>query len=119
MNARIVRPGDPEQGLHADIPQPLIKKTAEFPVMMNAVWMLDEFTTDIGATRIGPGSHKSGYAKTPTGVEIKNIQTAVARLGRVLIFHGQCWHGGGANTSHRIRHALFGHYRTGSWMRFQ
>ena len=45
--------------------------------MMNAVWMLDEFTTDIGATRIVPGSHKSGYAKTPTGVEIKNIQTAV------------------------------------------
>ena len=119
LNARIVRPGDTEQHLHGDIPQPLIKKNAEFPVMMNTVWMLDEFTPEIGATRIVPGSHKSGYAQIPKGVEVRNIQTAVAPLGSVLIFNGQCWHGGGANTSNEVRHALFGHYRNGSWMRFQ
>lgn len=119
LNARIVRPGDAEQQLHGDIPQPLIKKNAEFPVMMNTVWMLDEFTAEIGATRIVPGSHKSGYAQTPAGFKIRNIQTAVASLGSVLIFNGQCWHGGGANTSQQTRHALFGHYRNGSWMRFQ
>lgn len=119
LNARIVRPSDPEQKLHGDVPQLLIKKTAEFPIMMNTVWMLDEFTPDIGATRIVPGSHKSGYSQTPPGVEIKMIQTAAAPQGSVLIFNGQCWHGGGANTSQRVRHALFGHYRNGSWMRFQ
>ena len=119
LNARIVRPNDPEQHLHGDIPQPLIKKSAEFPVMMNTVWMLDEFTPEIGATRIVPGSHKSGYAQTPEGMKIKNVQTATAPIGSVLIFNGQCWHGGGANTSDRDRHALFGHYRNGSWMRFQ
>ena len=87
--------------------------------MMNTVWMLDEFTPEIGATRIVPGSHKSGYAQTPEGMKIKNVQTATAPIGSVLIFNGQCWHGGGANTSDRDRHALFGHYRNGSWMRFQ
>jgi ectoine hydroxylase-related dioxygenase (phytanoyl-CoA dioxygenase family) len=30
----------------------------------------------------------------------------------VIVFNGQCWHGGGANTTKdHNRHALFGHYR--------
>lgn len=30
--------------------------------MMNTVWMLDDFTPEIGVTRIVRSSHKSGYA---------------------------------------------------------
>ena len=40
---------------------------------MNVVWMLGEFTMDNGATQIVASSHKSGYAQTPTGVEIRDI----------------------------------------------
>ena len=119
LNARIVRPSDPAQDLHADIPQSLIKKTVGFPVMMNAVWMIDEFTMNNGTTQIVSGLHKSGYAQTSTGGEIRYIQKAVAPLGSVLIFNGQCWDGNGTNTSRRTRNALFGHYRNGSWLRFQ
>ena len=119
LSARIVRLEDQVQHLHGDIPQFLLKKSAEFPVMMNTVWMLDDFTLGIGATRIVLGSHKSGCAQIPEGIEIRNVHTAVAPVGSVLIFNGQCWHGGGANTSDKARHALFGHYRNGSWMRFQ
>ncbi len=95
LSARIVRSKDPVQHLHGDIPQSLLKKSAEFPVMMNTVWMLDGFTPEIGATRIVLGSHKSGYAQIPEGIEIRNVQTAIAPVGSVLIFNGQCWHGGG------------------------
>ena len=95
LSVRIVRPEDLVQHLHGDIPQSLLKKSAEFPVMMNTVWMLDGFTPEIGATRIVLGSHKSGYAQIPEGIEIRNVQTAIAPVGSVLIFNGQCWHGGG------------------------
>ena len=37
LSARIVRLEDPVQYLHGDFPQFLLKKSAEFPVMMNTV----------------------------------------------------------------------------------
>ncbi|AWT59554.1 MAG: hypothetical protein DF168_00744 [Candidatus Moanabacter tarae] len=109
LNSRIVRPNDGYQDLHGDIPQVMLNM--ESPVMMNTVWMLDEFTSEIGATRCVPGSHKSGYAKPPEGLEIKYVVEAIAPIGSVLIFNGQTWHGGGRNTGTKNRHALFGHYR--------
>ncbi len=81
------------------------------PIMMNTVWMLDDFTAANGATRIVPGTHKSGLALPPEDMEIKYIHQAIAPAGSVLIFNGQCWHGGGRNRSDHNRHALFAHYR--------
>ena len=109
VNSRIVRPNDGYQNLHGDIPQVMLNM--ESPVMMNTVWMLDEFTSEIGATRCVPGSHKSGCAKPPEGLEIKYVVEAIAPIGSVIIFNGQTWHGGGRNTGTKNRHALFGHYR--------
>lgn len=109
LNARIVRPGDGYQGLHGDIPQAMINMDS--PVMMNTVWMLDEFTSEIGATRCVPGTHKCGRAKPPESLEIKHVVEATAPIGSVLVFNGQTWHGGGRNTGRKNRHALFGHYR--------
>ena len=48
-----MRPGDGEQKIHGDIPGEMLNMAA--PVMMNTVWMLDDFTTENGATRIVPG----------------------------------------------------------------
>ena len=42
LNSRIVRPGDGYQELHGDIPKVMLNRDS--PVMMNTVWMLDEFT---------------------------------------------------------------------------
>ena len=47
LSTRIVRLEDPVQHLYGDILQPLIKKSAEFPVMMNTVWMLHDFPPEI------------------------------------------------------------------------
>ncbi|MYC97396.1 MAG: phytanoyl-CoA dioxygenase family protein [Caldilineaceae bacterium SB0661_bin_32] len=109
LNARIVRPGDPVQGLHSDIRADLLNMGS--PVMVNTVWLLDSFTPENGSTRIVPGSHRSGMAGPPEGMDVKHVHQLVAPAGSVLVFNGQCWHGGGANRTQTDRHALFGHYR--------
>ena len=109
LNARIVRPGDGYQELHGDIPQVMLNMDS--PVMMNTVWMLDDFTSEIGATRCVPGTHKSGKALPPEELELKHVIEAIAPIGSVLVFNGQTWHGGGRNIGAKNRHALFGHYR--------
>jgi ectoine hydroxylase-related dioxygenase (phytanoyl-CoA dioxygenase family) len=117
LNARILRPGDPDQPFHSDIPAPFRKSGA--PIMMQAVWMLDGFTADNGATRIVPGSHRAEPVEPPSDVEVSHWVAPTGPAGSVLLFNGQCWHGGGANRSEAIRRAVFAHYRVGPWMRFQ
>ena len=114
LNARIVRPGDPVQGLHSDIRADLLNLAS--PVMVNTVWLLDDFTAENGGTRIVPGTHRSGLAGPPEGMEVKHVHQLIAPAGSVLVFNGQCWHGGGANQTDRKRHALFGHYRKDALM---
>jgi len=109
LNARIVRPGDGHQGLHSDIPLHMLNPTS--PVMMNTVWMLDDVSPINGGTRVVPGSHKSGLATPPEDVAVKHIVQPKIAAGGVIVFNGQTWHAGGANTSDANRHALFGHYR--------
>jgi ectoine hydroxylase-related dioxygenase (phytanoyl-CoA dioxygenase family) len=118
MNARIVRPGDPHQGLHSDIPA-VHRRVIGTPVMLQVVWMLDGFTVEKGATRIVPGSHRHPDAYPPEGMEVPHIVQPVGPAGSVMIFNGQCWHGGGENRSNQRRRAVFGHYRLDAWMRFQ
>ena len=109
LNSRIVRPGDPDQGLHSDISGDMLNPVS--PVMMNTVWLLDDFSRVNGGTRVVPGSHRSGLALPPEGFEVKHVVQPEAAAGSVIVFNGQCWHGGGANTGEANRHALFGHYR--------
>lgn len=118
MNARIVRPGDPGQGLHSDIPA-VHRRVIGTPVMLQVVWMLDGFTAEKGATMIVPGSHRHPEAYPPAGREVAHIVQPEGPAGSVMIFNGQCWHGGGANRSQERRRAVFGHYRLDAWMRFQ
>jgi ectoine hydroxylase-related dioxygenase (phytanoyl-CoA dioxygenase family) len=118
MNCRIVRPGDPDQGLHSDIPA-VHRRVIGPPVMLQAVWMVDGFTEENGATRIIPGSHRHPEAYPPTDRVLPLAAQPVGPAGSVMIFNGQCWHGGGANRSQARRRAIFGHYRVGPWMRFQ
>ena len=109
LNSRIVRPGDDDQGFHSDIPAEMLNMTS--PVMMNTVWLLDDFSSANGGTRILPGSHKSGMGGPAKGSEVKYYVQPEAKAGSVLIFNGQCWHAGGANSSQANRHGLFAHYR--------
>jgi ectoine hydroxylase-related dioxygenase (phytanoyl-CoA dioxygenase family) len=81
--------------------------------------MLDAFTADNGATRIVPGSHRAETVEPAADVAVSHWVAPTGPAGSVLVFNGQCWHGGGANRSDGIRRAVFAHYRVGPWMRFQ
>ena len=88
------------------------------PVMMNTVWMLDDFSPEIGGTRVVPGSHKSGLGGPPEGFDVVHEIQPTAPAGSVIVFNGQCWHGGGANTSGERRRAICTSYVLG-WLRSQ
>jgi ectoine hydroxylase-related dioxygenase (phytanoyl-CoA dioxygenase family) len=118
MNARILRPGDPAQDLHSDIPT-VHRRLIGTPVMLQVVWMIDGFMSSNGATKLVPGSHRAAEAVPPAGRTIPYVFAPTGPAGSVLIFNGQCWHGGGANEGQARRRAIFGHYRVGPWMRFQ
>ena len=120
LNARIVRTGDPVQRLHGDILEDLMKKD-RYEEPRDDVHSLDAgrfYTGDWGDPNF-PGTHKSGINPPPEDRAIKHVLTATAPAGSVLVFNGQCWHGGGANTGDRDRHAIFGDYRISPMMRFQ
>ena len=118
LNARVVYPGDPDQGLHSDVPLPM-HRHGEAPLMMNTIWALQDFTADNGATRVVPGSHNSGMRYPPEDFHIQFEHQAVVPAGSVIVINGQTWHGSGENRSNQPRAALFGHYRFAHWMRFQ
>ena len=77
------------------------------------MWPLEDFTAANGATRVVPGSHRWVHerpdAATPT--------SAVAMpAGSALLYLGSLWHGGGANTTDRVRLGVVLHYAV-SWLR--
>jgi ectoine hydroxylase-related dioxygenase (phytanoyl-CoA dioxygenase family) len=72
-------------------------------MVMTAIWMLDDFTIDNGATRIVPGSHTiteplAKMLAQPLARHPREI-VITGRAGSVLIFNGHLWHSGRKNES--------------------
>ena len=78
------------------------------PILITAMVALCDFTEDNGATRVVPDSHHLPYP-SPEDDETwfeKSIP-AVMRKGGVCFVEGQCFHGGGPNTTaDQRRHAV-------------
>jgi hypothetical protein len=99
-------PGYGQQGLHAD----WMERTPSSPyIVVTAIWMLDDFTTANGATRIVPGTHLVPRAITKSlGQPLahhpkERIVTGAA--GSVLLLNGHVWHSGTKNESSAPRRA--------------
>ena len=71
---------------------------------INVIWMLVDFTEDIGATRLVPGSHLSGRQPDETGEAVAVQPNAPA--GSAVILDARTWHGTGAHTGTQDRLAL-------------
>ena len=107
VNSRIAVPGYGLQKLHADWDR-AVKPGDHY--ICNSIWALVEFTENNGATRVVPGSHRSG--KLPSDVmgnlldphpdEVK----LVAPVGTVIVFNSHVWHGGTHNANSVLRRAL-------------
>jgi ectoine hydroxylase-related dioxygenase (phytanoyl-CoA dioxygenase family) len=91
FSARDPRQGMAPQQLHIDsrFPGP------PFALMTIALWMLNDFTVESGATRLVPGSHRRPEYPQD-GVLQPDELTVQAPAGSVLIYNGSAWHGGGA-----------------------
>lgn len=100
-------PGYGQQGLHADWPA---RAKGEPFRIVTAIWLLDDFTADNGATRLVPGTHK---LLTPPPKSLASPasrhpdqKVIVARAGSVLVFNGHLWHSGTSNKSNQPRRVL-------------
>jgi ectoine hydroxylase-related dioxygenase (phytanoyl-CoA dioxygenase family) len=112
LNARSADP-------HADAGQPLHVDMAAIPDergywVCNTIWMLDDFTTENGATRLIPGSHTWGrrpqdVLADPSAPHPDEI-LLTGRAGGVVVMNAHLWHGGTANRTSAPRLAMHAFY---------
>jgi ectoine hydroxylase-related dioxygenase (phytanoyl-CoA dioxygenase family) len=130
--ANIAKPGGVSMDLHTDqwwMPTPTRRDRSPLPigsitrtrfdqdenglsnmvspaVVMNVLWMLDDFSANNGGTHLVPGSHLIG--RQPDKELDRDVETVVAEgpAGTALVIDGRIWHGTGANVSENSRFAV-------------
>lgn len=115
FSGNITGPGSGPMGLHADagyMPEPWGRQS----IATNVAWALDDFTTEVGATRYVPGSTHFEANPRPedtdarTGVGKKTVAIECP-AGSIFVMDGKVWHQTGPNTStHKTRTGLFAYY---------
>ncbi len=115
-NYHCALPGYGHQGIHADFLWGIKGK----PLVVNAVWMIDEFTTSNGATRVVPGTHRSGLHPTGDLVDgqprdLNEVVEGEIKLtgdaGCCFVYNAHLWHSGTQNCTSKLRraqHCFFG-----------
>lgn len=105
-------PGEAAQVLHRDDGiYPL--SLAGIELQLSAMWALQDFTVENGATRVVPGSHRRLEPYRPKEADVCQ---AVMPKGSVLFYLGSTLHGGGANRANAPRAGLINTYSLG-WLR--
>jgi hypothetical protein len=113
LNYRAAKPGMGLQKLHVDWQEAV--EPGHYKVC-NSIWLLDNFSKENGATRIVPGTHRSG--KLPQNVlqdpEASHPDEVIieAPAGSVFIFNSHAWHGGTNNRTEKIRRSIHSYFCT-------
>ncbi len=108
-----VHPGETPQSFHRDdvagaflpLPRPLLG--------ISTIWAYDDFTENNGATEVIPGSHRWEQAREPSAEEAVKV---IMPAGSVMVFSGNLYHRGGANTSNGTRLGITPQY-CAPWIR--
>ena len=112
LTANITGPGGGGMALHTDqgyLPHPWPTS----PLVANAIWMIDDFSADNGATMVAPGSHHLGCGPQhlEPGTAPPTLVPLEAPAGTVCIMDGRIWHRTGVNNTIADRRAgLFAYY---------
>lgn len=110
LHARTLTPHSPAQGLHVDFPREAEDRAAGGWPMLGFIFMVDEFTSENGATLVVPGSHKWSKAQSEVPAEHPSQVPACGPAGSVLVYNGSAWHGHGSNLTSQPRRSLQGSY---------
>ncbi len=114
VNARDVPPySDVRMPYHTDTDDGRTRDSLGYSAA-TAIWMMDAFTLENGATALVPGSHQTGkrlrdVMPDPYAAHPREI-IASGSPGDVLVFNGHCWHAGRPNRTSGHRRALLVHY---------
>jgi ectoine hydroxylase-related dioxygenase (phytanoyl-CoA dioxygenase family) len=111
LNFRAALPGQGHQNLHGDWGGPV--EPGDYQVC-NSIWLLDDFTAGNGATRVVPGSHRSGtvprLALADPAAPHPDEVLVTGPAGTVVVFNSHLWHGGTRNRSDQPRRALHSYF---------
>lgn len=112
LNARSANP-------HSTWVQPLHADMGALPDekgywVANTVWMLDDFTSENGAIRMIPGSHRWGKLPQDALLDLKAQHPQeiliTGAAGTVVVMNAHMWHGGTANRTGKPRCAMHAFY---------
>ncbi|MDE0038384.1 MAG: phytanoyl-CoA dioxygenase family protein [Gammaproteobacteria bacterium] len=115
-NYHCAMPGYGHQGIHADF----VWGVKGEPQVVNAVWLIDEFTEENGATGVVPGSHRLGIhpsgdlvngAPRELNAPVEGEVKVTGSAGSCLVYNAHLWHSGTQNCTNKLRraqHAFFG-----------
>jgi ectoine hydroxylase-related dioxygenase (phytanoyl-CoA dioxygenase family) len=98
--AMIVGPGEKGQVLHRDIalwPSFMEGASSAPEAMVSILLALSDFTEEVGATRVVPGSHRWDDFKRPADPD--SYVSAVMPAGSALLYLGKTVHGAGSNVT--------------------
>ena len=100
-----------EQNIGAPLPP------SEYPIVIQTIWCIDDFTEDNGAFFAIPGSHKIRQRVTmPNGGNLErgkipdNAKKIIAPAGSVIIALGHVWHGADKNVTKNKRLGMLVEY---------
>ncbi len=109
LNARSTNPHSASgQPLHAD--SGAVADDGGYFVA-NSVWLLDDFTSENGATRFVAGSHRWRRLPEPDFYAVHpDEQLILGKAGDVVVMNAHMWHGGTANRTASPRRAMHAYY---------
>ena len=109
-----VYPGSPAQKLHQDeLAWDFFPFPQDYEIQCNLLWAMSDYTEEMGATRVVPGSQYSGRSRKYGEDE---SLPAVMKRGSALFYTGKVYHGAGANRTDKVRQAINITYAVG-WVR--
>lgn len=79
--------------------------SGDFPIMLNCLLMVDDFTIKNGGTYLLPYSHLKEY-KPSDNEFFQNAIQAVGKKGDMLVFNANVWHSSAPNITQTHRRAI-------------
>ena len=117
LSLNSIGPSTDNGNWHVDVPLgQLPEPLPDFPLTLQNVWMIDDFTVANGATRVIPRSHVTRKKPTWKSGDMSQEVAITGPAGSMAIWQSSTWHKPGANTTDRPRRAVLCYFSR-SWVK--